>query len=167
MEQNLIDVAREVGVGLQQRGWRLSTAESCTGGLIGHLLTEIPGSSAYYQGGVIAYANDVKQGVLGVSAEILMTDGAVSRACALQMAAGVRTLLSTDAAIATTGIAGPGGGTDQKPVGLVYIAIETPDGAWCERRVFGTDRSLNKQQTVVDALGLLLELLRGRMLPRT
>lgn len=167
MEQSLIELAREVGAGLQQRGWRLSTAESCTGGLIGHLLTEIPGSSTYYQGGVIAYDNAVKQGVLGVSAETLMTDGAVSRSCALQMAAGVRRILGTDVAIATTGIAGPGGGTIEKPVGLVYIAIEAPDGAWCERRVFGADRSLNKQQTVVDALGLLLDLLRGRTLLRS
>lgn len=166
MEQNLIELAREVGVALQQRSWRLSTAESCTGGMIGHVLTEIPGSSAYYQGGVIAYDNAVKQGVLGVSADTLMTDGAVSRASALQMAAGVRRILGTDVAIATTGIAGPGGGTAEKPVGLVYIAIETPDGAWCERRVFGADRSLNKQQTVVDALGLVLDLLRGRMLPQ-
>lgn len=167
MEPTLIELAREVGVELQRRGWRLSTAESCTGGLIGHLLTEIPGSSAYYQGGVIAYANDVKQGVLGVSAETLGADGAVSRACALQMAAGVRRILGTDVAIATTGIAGPGGGTAEKPVGLVYIAIEAPDGAWCERRVFGMDRSLNKQQTAVDALERLLDLVRGYTLPQT
>ena len=161
----MIELARAAGVALQRRGWRLSTAESCTGGLIGHLLTEISGSSAYYQGGIIAYANDVKQGVLGVAAETLATDGAVSRAAALQMAAGVRRLLGTDAGIATTGIAGPGGGTPTKPVGLVFIAIETPGGAWCERHVFAGDRSLNKQLTAIRALELLLDILNGKPVP--
>jgi PncC family amidohydrolase len=166
MERQLNDLAREAGDELQRCGWRLTTAESCTGGLIGHLLTEIPGSSVYYQGGVIAYANEVKQGVLGVSPATLATDGAVSCACASQMAAGVRRLIGTNVAIATTGIAGPGGGTAEKPVGLVFIAIETPDGSWCERHVFTGDRALNKQQTAVRALERLLEILRGTKVPQ-
>jgi PncC family amidohydrolase len=91
----------------------------------------------------------------------------VSRACALQMAAGVRRLLNADVAIATTGIAGPGGGTPTKPVGLVFIAIETPESAWCERRLFDADRSHTKQQTAEDALRLLLDILRGSTEPRS
>ena len=160
MDRDVIELARAAGEELQRRGWCLSTAESCTGGLIGHLVTEIPGSSAYYQGGVVAYANEIKQQVLGVSAATLRTDGAVSGACASEMAAGVRRLFGADVGIATTGIAGPGGGSAEKPVGLVYIAVETPDGTWCERHVFGSDRTENKQQTVVRALQLLLELSR-------
>ena len=155
-------MAREAGAELGRRGWRLSTAESCTGGLIGHLVTEIPGSSSYYQGGVVAYANEIKQGLLGVAATTLMTDGAVSRACVLEMASGARRLLGADVAIATTGIAGPGGGSAEKPVGLVYIAVETPEGSWCERHVFASDRTANKQQTVVRALHLLLEVMGRR-----
>jgi PncC family amidohydrolase len=103
--------------------------------------------------------------VLGVAAETLATDGAVSSASALQMVAGVRRLIGTNAGIATTGIAGPGGGTPTKPVGLVYIAIETPDGTWCERHVFAGDRSLNKQLTAIRALELLLDILNGKPVP--
>ena len=160
MDRDVIELARAAGVELQRRGWWLSTAESCTGGLIGHLVTEVPGSSAYYQGGVVAYANEIKQQVLGVSVATLTTDGAVSGACASEMAAGVRRLFGAEVGIATTGIAGPGGGSTEKPVGLVYIAVETSDGTWCERHVFGSDRTENKQQTVVRALQLLLELSR-------
>jgi PncC family amidohydrolase len=155
MEQSLVDLAREVGALLRQAGWRLATAESCSGGLVGHLLTEISGSSAYYQGGIIAYDNAVKHNILGVATETLATVGAVSGQCALEMAAGTRRLLQTEVGLSTTGIAGPGGGTDDKPVGLVFIALDTPQAATYERYVFDGDRTSNKQQTARRALELL------------
>lgn len=155
MDQHAIELARKVGVLLKGAGWRLATAESCSGGLIGHLLTEIPGSSAYYQGGVIAYDNAVKLRVLRVGLETIERFGAVSETCALEMAAGVRSLLGTEVAVATTGIAGPGGGSDEKPVGLVYIAIATPAGSSCGRFVFGNDRGVNKLETAHRALAMI------------
>lgn len=156
MEQSeLRALSAEIGRRLVQRGWRLATAESCTGGLLGHLLTEIAGSSAYYQGGVIAYDNAVKAGVLGVEAQTLERYGAVSDACAHEMAQGVRRLLGTEIGVATTGIAGPGGGSAAKPVGLVYIAVATPDGMVAERHVFAADRSGNKIETARRALEIV------------
>ena len=167
MNQNVIDVAREVGTHLAEAGWRLATAESCSGGLVGHLITEIPGSSAYYQGGVIAYDNAVKRDILGVSPATLETAGAVSAACAGEMAAGAQRLLHTEVAVATTGIAGPGGGSPEKPVGLVYIAVATPAGTQCERYVFGSDRTGNKEMTARRALELLLAALDPPERPAT
>src|SRR3954447_18202042 len=155
MDQALVDLAREVGALLRQAGWRLATAESCSGGLVGHLLTEISGSSAYYQGGIIAYDNAVKHNILGVATETLATVGAVSGQCALEMAAGTRRLLQTEVGLSTTGIAGPGGGTADKPVGLVFIALETPLSATYERYIFDGDRTSNKQETARRALELL------------
>ncbi len=159
MDDHAFDLAREIGSKLTRAGWRLATAESCSGGLIGHLLTEIPGSSAYYQGGLIAYNNAVKSDLLGVAAATLVDFGAVSEPCAIEMAGGVRRLLGTEVAIATTGIAGPGGGSDHKPVGLVYIAIATPAGARCAKHVFGGDRTRIKEATTIQALEMLLAVL--------
>jgi PncC family amidohydrolase len=115
----------EIGDALRKEEISISSAESCTGGLISHIITNVPGSSEYYKGGVIAYANEVKENVLHVSKEILEEHGAVSAECAMAMAMGVRELLRTDVGIATTGIAGPTGGTPDKPVGLIYIALAT------------------------------------------
>ncbi|WP_295613924.1 competence/damage-inducible protein A [Chamaesiphon sp. GL140_3_metabinner_50] len=122
-------LASVVGDLLRARGQTLSVAESCTGGGLGRLLTEIPGSSDYFMGGVISYANRVKIDLLGVDPAALETEGAVSEIVARQMAAGVKAKLATDWAISITGVAGPGGGTDAKPVGLVYIGIAAPDGS--------------------------------------
>src|SRR5690348_10090566 len=135
-----VELARMAGERLRELGWRMATAESCTGGLVGHLLTEIAGSSDYYQGGVVAYANAVKHDLLGVDSATLQSVGAVSDACARKMAAGVRRLLGTEVGLATTGIAGPGGGTPEKPVGLVYIAVATPTSLRSGRYVFDGDR---------------------------
>jgi PncC family amidohydrolase len=129
-----------VGQWLLQHHLTLSTAESCTGGLIGHRLTNVPGSSDYFLGGVIAYANEIKKRVLGVSHQTLETHGAVSAETAIEMARGARRLLNTDMAISVTGIAGPGGGTFDKPVGLVYIALAAPDFERVERFVWNQDR---------------------------
>jgi nicotinamide-nucleotide amidase len=117
-----------VGQALAARKLKLAVAESCTGGLVGHRVTSIPGSSAYFVGGVQAYANTAKMALLGVSRETLATDGAVSEACAGEMAAGALRALGADVAVSTTGIAGPDGGTREKPVGLVCFGLATKDG---------------------------------------
>ena len=124
-----------------ETGITIGTAESCTGGLVGKMLTDLGGSSGYYQGGVISYANAVKEQVLGVSSETLATYGAVSEETAKEMVEGVFRVLRTDYAIATTGIAGPGGGSQEKPVGLVYIGIGTPRGITVHKEIFIGDRT--------------------------
>jgi PncC family amidohydrolase len=134
----------------------LATAESCTGGLIGHLLTSVPGSSEYYVGGVIAYSNRLKHELLGVPEDILRTVGAVSPECAAAMARGARERLGTAYAVATTGIAGPAGGTPTKPVGLVYVACAGPFGVSVEEHRFAGDRWENIEQAAEVALRLLL-----------
>ena len=124
-----------------EAGITIGTAESCTGGLVGKILTDLGGSSGYYQGGIISYANAVKEQVLGVSSETLATYGAVSEETAKEMVEGVFRVLRTDYAIATTGIAGPGGGSQEKPVGLVYIGIGTPQGITVHKEIFIGDRT--------------------------
>ena len=124
-----------------ETGITIGTAESCTGGLVGKMLTDLGGSSGYYQGGVISYANAVKEQVLGVSSETLATYGAVSEETAKEMVEGVFRVLRTDYAIATTGIAGPGGGSQEKPVGLVYIGIGTPRRITVYKEIFIGDRT--------------------------
>lgn len=153
------ELAGRVGELLTNRNLALATAESCTGGLIGHLITEIAGSSAYYVGGIVAYSNAVKEAQLGVPRTILETVGAVSEDTARAMAAGARDRLGADVGVATTGIAGPGGGTLTKPVGLVYICVSTAETLRVERHVFPGDRHAVKQQTAVAALQLLLDVL--------
>lgn len=159
MAYGLLELAQHSGAVLQTHGWTIATAESCTGGLLGHMLTEIPGSSAYYQGSIIAYSNAVKRDLLGVPEAILLNDGAVSEATARAMAESVRERLRCDVGIATTGIAGPGGGSETKPVGLVYIAVATPTTTHCQRYIFSGDRSANKKESAVAAFQLLLRML--------
>jgi PncC family amidohydrolase len=156
MTVSAIEYAQQVGAALTRRQWSIATAESCTGGLIGHVLTEIAGSSAYYQGGIIAYSNMIKEQQLGVDHATLETAGAVSEPAARAMAQGVRTRLQTEVGVSTTGIAGPGGGTPNKPVGLVYICVVTPETTLCRRYVFDGDRQANKQQTALRALELII-----------
>jgi len=151
---------RQLGQLLRARGATIATAESCTGGLIGSLLTDVPGSSDYYVGGVIAYTNRVKRELLGVTPETLAEKGAVSRETALEMAHGVRRLLGSDYGLSVTGIAGPTGGTATKPVGLVYIALAGPHGERCERHVWDEDRIGNKGLSARRATGMLIECLR-------
>src|SRR4028118_1065925 len=135
-------LASTVGKLLLLAGETLSVAESCTGGGLGSMLTDVAGSSRYFLGGVISYDNSVKASVLGVSQSDLYTVGAVSKPVAKQMAAGVRSLLSTNWGLSITGIAGPGGGTDTKPVGLVYIGLAKPDGiVECFKYQLGQNRS--------------------------
>jgi nicotinamide-nucleotide amidase len=133
----------------------VSTAESCTGGKIAHLITSVPGSSDYFKGSIIAYSNTVKTQLLGVQDYILTRYGAVSENTAREMAVGARSLLKTDFVVATTGIAGPDGGTETKPAGTVWIAVASEKGIVCEKRVFGNDRELNIMRFSLAALNLL------------
>jgi PncC family amidohydrolase len=140
-----------------ERGLTVATAESCTGGLLGHVLTEVPGSSAYYVGGFVSYADEVKVGALGVPGDLLAAHGAVSEPVAAAMAEGARARLGADLATSVTGIAGPGGDTPGKPVGLTYVAVADADGTSVVRHVWAGDRSENKRASAAAALGLLLE----------
>lgn len=152
-----------VGRALLEEKWTLATAESCTGGLIGHRLTNVAGSSAYVMGGIIAYSNDVKERLLGVPKDVMVTYGAVSDPTARAMAKGARQALRTDLAVSVTGIAGPGGGTPDKPVGLTYIGLATPTGEWAERHVWEGDREAVKAQSAEAALALVLKYVRGEL----
>lgn len=142
-----------------QRGVTVATAESCTGGLIGHCLTEIAGSSDYYRGGVISYSDALKSNLLGVAPELLEQYGAVSEPVALAMARGARTRLGVDYALSVTGIAGPGGGSEAKPVGLTYVAVAGPSTEDVRRHLWHGDRAANKAASATAALELLLETL--------
>ncbi|MEI7898020.1 MAG: competence/damage-inducible protein A [bacterium] len=132
-----------------------ATAESCTGGAIAAMITSVPGSSAYYKGSLIAYSNEIKEHFLGVSAESLEKHGAVSRQVAIEMAISLQSKFDVDYAIATTGIAGPDGGSADKPVGTTWIAIATPDEVFAEQFVFGDSRERNIRRTALQALNLL------------
>ncbi|MFP4126740.1 MAG: CinA family protein [Alphaproteobacteria bacterium] len=137
------------------RGWRLATAESCTGGLIVGRLTDAAGASDVVEGGVVVYADAQKVRWLRVRADVLKRDGAVSEATARAMAEGCRETFGVDVAIAVTGIAGPGGGSAEKPVGLVHLAVATPAGATHRRAVFAGDRRAVRAATVDAALALV------------
>ncbi len=159
MDDSAQDLEEKVGELLSQRGWTLAVAESCTGGLVGHRITNVSGSSAYFEGGVISYSNEVKEHVLGVPLETLIDHGAVSKETVLAMARGVRRLLGTDVAVSITGIAGPTGGTPEKPVGLVYIGLAAEDAESAEKHIWAGDRESNKAQTAEAALKLLFSYL--------
>ncbi len=141
------------------RGWTLATAESCTGGMVAARLTSVPGSSDVFLGSVIAYADEVKKRELGVPAETLAAHGAVSAEAAAAMATGARARLRTDVAVAVTGVAGPGGGTAEKPVGLVYVHAETPESSHGIGFTYGQDRDSIRRRAAVAALHLLRRLL--------
>jgi nicotinamide-nucleotide amidase len=151
-KQQLEEIA---GTLLRDKNQTLSTAESCTGGYIAHLITSISGSSDYFKGSIVSYANEVKINSLGVSAQDLVTYGAVSQQVVEQMALGVKNLLNTDYAIATSGIAGPTGGTPEKPVGLVWIAIATPKGVFSQKFLMGENRERTIRKTALSALSML------------
>lgn len=150
-----------IGRKLAAIGASLSLAESCTGGHIAHRITAVPGSSAYFKGGVVAYDNEVKIKLLNVSEVDLQLEGAVSRPVVEQMARGVRELLNTDYALATSGIAGPDGGTDEKPVGTVWIALATRELVVSQRFQFRLERSLNIERSTQAALLMLLDQLEN------
>jgi nicotinamide-nucleotide amidase len=154
-----------IGRLLREKGRTLATAESCTGGMVAHLITSVPGASDYYKGTVVSYANEIKEKVLGVRAETLQEHGAVSRATVMEMAAGVKDLLSTDYSIAISGIAGPTGGTPEKPVGTVWIALATPEKTYAEKFVFGFTRSENIARAAYTSLNMLRKTLLDETRP--
>lgn len=160
----------QIGDLMRQKQLMLALAESCTGGLIGHRVTNIPGSSEYFIGGVVAYAYDAKEEFLGVRHETLLEHGAVSKATVLEMAQGVRQALSAryplehTVSLAVSGIAGPGGGMPGKPVGLVWIALSAPDGTWAFHNQFKGSRIEIKDQTADRALSILWQYLNGAAL---
>ncbi len=148
-----------VGALLKQKNSTISTAESCTGGYIAHQITAIAGSSLYFIGSIICYANDVKKNELGVSDDILKNDGAVSEACVTQMANEIRKKMNTTYSIATSGIAGPGGGTAQKPIGTVWIAIASPTKTIAQAYSFGDNRERTIQRTALMAMDMMRKIL--------
>ena len=141
---------------LSAGGRTLAVAESCTGGMLAAAITDQPGSSAYFKGGVVAYSNDIKERLLEVPGEVLAAHGAVSEETARAMAEGARRRLGADLAVSVTGIAGPEADGTEKPVGLTHVWLATPDGGEGRRFVFGGDRWTNRRQAVSEALGLLL-----------
>jgi nicotinamide-nucleotide amidase len=154
----------EVAVGrlLAKHRLTLAAAESCTGGLIGHRLTNVPGSSEYFTGGVVAYSYDAKEHLLGVHHNTLYDHGAVSAETAIEMARGVRRALSADIGLSVTGIAGPGGGLPDKPVGLVYICLSARDFERVEKFVWDKDREGNKWASSEAALQMLRDYLAAQ-----
>lgn len=161
MDDKLLEA--QVGEELRQRGWRLAIAESCTGGLIGHRLTNIPGSSTYYMGSVTAYAYDAKVRLLGVLWKTLEAHGAVSREVVMEMAQGVRRALAADIGVSVSGIAGPTGSTPKKPVGLVWIGLNTTYGNWARKFNFEGDRLAIKEEAAEAALKYLYDYLVGEI----
>ncbi len=148
-----------VGDKLRKRGWRLAIAESCTGGLIGHRITNISGSSTYYLGSITAYAYRAKVRLLGVSWDTLEKFGAVSEETVVEMAKGIRHALAADIGLSVSGIAGPTGGTLDKPVGYTWIGLSTPEGIWTLQHNAGGDRIENKKEIAQVALEFLYNFL--------
>ena len=153
------DLGAAVLAAARVRGATLATAESCTGGLIAHLLTAVSGASSVYLGGIVSYSNDAKRDLLGVDPALLEVHGAVSEPVARAMARGARLRLGADTAISSTGISGPGGATEAKPVGLTYIGLATARGERCLEFRFTGSRAENQSMAAEAALRLLLEAL--------
>jgi len=138
-------------------GLRVATVESCTGGLVGHFITEVPGSSTYFVGGFVTYSDELKREAVGVPHDVLAAHGAVSAQVAMAMASGGRARTGADLAVSVTGIAGPDGGSPAKPVGLTYVAVADAIGVAVKRHLWTGDRSENKLRSAAAALDLLLE----------
>jgi nicotinamide-nucleotide amidase len=157
-DRDLEASALKLGRALHVRGWRLAAAESCTGGWIAKVLTDVAGSSQWFDGGVVAYSNAAKTTLLGVGSDLLAAHGAVSEEAACAMAEGARSRFGTELAVAVSGIAGPGGGTADKPVGTVHFAWAAPSGTTAARRIFAGSRESVRRQTVALALERLVDL---------
>ena len=153
----------EIGRILKAKNKTLATAESCTGGYIAHLITSIPGSSAYFKGSIVAYSNEVKMKELKVVEATLLEHGAVSEEVVEQMAANIRTNLNTDYSIAISGIAGPDGGTIEKPIGTTWIAIAGPTGIKTGKFLFGDNRERNIRRAALQALNMLRKYILGQL----
>jgi len=153
MDDHLLQLSQRLGEQLLQRNWRIATAESCTGGGIAAAITAIPGSSAWFEYGIVSYANAAKEKLLGVSTETLSCEGAVSEAVVIEMARGVLVLSGADIAVAVSGIAGPSGGSPEKPVGTVWFAWSSATGeVKTELKCFEGNRATVQSQAVIFAL---------------
>ncbi len=157
--------AEDIATQLLDRGLTLGTVESATGGLIADMLTNVPGSSHFYKGSIIAYSNEIKTGVVGVNPETIERHGAVSPEVAEEMAAGGRRLLGVDICLSDTGVAGPGGGSAHKPVGLFYIGFSYDGGTYSHKCLLEGNRTMNKQSAADAALIWLKDFLSGRWFP--
>lgn len=155
------DMARAVLEALSARGWTVALGESCTGGLVAKRLTDVPGASAVLAGGVVAYSNRAKSDLLGVPPELIEAHGAVSEPVARAMALGASRALAADCGVGITGVAGPGGGTEEKPVGTVHVAVAVEGRTACEKHVFAGDREAVRIRAAQAALVLLLRTLEG------
>ena len=153
----LAELAARLGERCLALGLHVATVESCTGGLVGHLITEIPGSSAWYIGGFVTYSDELKRETVGVPHDVLAAHGAVSAQVAMAMAGGGRARTGADLAVAVTGIAGPDGGSPAKPVGLTYVAVADAIGVAVRRHLWAGDRAANKRRSAAAALDLLLD----------
>lgn len=159
--QNSLEVV--VGQLLKEKSFTLATAESCTGGLIADQITNVPGSSDYFRGGIVAYAYEAKVALLDVSWDTLRLHGAVSKETVIEMARGVRIALGADLAVSVSGIAGPGGGLPDKPVGTTWIGLSSTDGDWARHFIWDGDRLENKALSADAALQFLLDYLDGNL----
>ena len=159
--KNLLET--QIGEILRARSLTLATAESCTGGLVADRITNIPGSSDYFMGGIIAYANAVKIQTLGVASETIERHGAVSRETVLEMAQGARRILRVDIAVSISGIAGPGGGLPDKPIGTTWLALAAPNGAWSRTFIWNGDRVANKVASAQAVLQMLYNYLQNAL----
>jgi len=153
----------QIGLLLRTRGLKLATAESCTGGLVADRITDIPGSSDYFVGGAVAYAYEAKVALLHVSWDTLRLHGAVSRETVIEMARGVRTALGADIGVSVSGIAGPGGGLPEKPVGTTWIGLSARDGDWARKFVWDGDRGANKASSAQAALQFVMDYLDKKL----
>jgi len=156
-------LAQIVGERLLTRNLKLAVAESCTGGLVSHLITNVPGSSLYFTGGVVAYAYEAKVALLHVSWDTLRLHGAVSKETVIEMARGVRTALGTDIGLSVSGIAGPGGGLPEKPVGTTWIGLSARNGDWARRFTWEGDRTFNKEASAQAALQFVHDYLENKL----
>jgi PncC family amidohydrolase len=148
---------------LQSGDLKVSTAESCTGGLVSHRITNVSGSSVYFPGGVVAYSYEAKASLLGVSWDTLNTHGAVSEETVLEMARGARKIFEADIAVSISGIAGPGGGTPEKPVGTTWLGLSTSKGEWARHFLWSGDREENKHYSSEAALQFIIDYLEGKL----
>ena len=162
LQQDNLQLSQQVGDMLRANNWTICTAESCTGGLIASTLTDLAGSSTYVMGGIVTYSNEAKMRMVNVKATTLQEHGAVSESTAHEMAVGVRDVFDTDYALSVTGIAGPGGGTPTKPVGLTFVGLARRDGlVIVQQHIWDADRMTNKQHSVHAALTLLLDTMKS------
>jgi PncC family amidohydrolase len=161
-DDGLVDRARRVGEAMRAAGLRLATVESCTGGLVAHVITEISGSSDYFAGALVTYSNELKEVLADVPHDVLAAHGAVSAQVARAMAEGARRRLGVDLAVSVTGIAGPDGGSAAKPVGLTYVGVADAEGFDVRRYVWDGDRAANKRRSAEAALDLVLERVTDR-----